>query len=1260
MKTTRYLIIMLLMSIFFAGAQITIFSAEESTNQISLSDMTIYPGNSGYVSVNLQNQTTIAGLSFEIYYDSEVFSISNWNADGNISEENISVNNDVAGKISISIISLDGIDYSGNIFNLYFISNYNAPIDDYLLDLAILDAYDLDLNQISFTSNDGMIQVIERETQVQRIYLYSSISDNELYQDDSFQYRVYSWNMENLAAGNFEIYYDKNTLLLQSVELAQSFESLNPLISVNTDTPGFINISFAAVDGITYGGDMLYVNFEVISDQQQLSDIVLKSKNLYNVDLEPLVASDSTISVPVYETIVVIDNPDIYVSDYVGSYLQDFTIDVGIEATSHLAAGDFVIQYNTALMEVIDIQIGDQITSNGGYLEYNPIYDQGEIRFSYINVDGLTVEDVFFEITFSPIDLHDVTESQITISGSGIVDDLFNPLELDFQSSSVLLTKVTTIRFIDYDESILSQSAIYEGEDINYPNDPERVGTTFSSWQLYSQEEGLTVYKAVYVLNDDIVTLSDNTITYDGNTHSLEATGLISGVSIEYSNNSHTDAGTYEATANVYLDDVFQFALTATLTIDSLEIAIILDDNTLLYGEGIETSFTVSPTIDSEELNITFLSLDGIGAGTHEISATIFNSNYIATVTNATLTINPAPLTITADDKTSVYGEAFVDLTYTIEGNLYDELTIYLEKAPGTSAGTYEITVSASNSNYDITLVNGTYTIAKADYDMSSVTFEDQTIEYDGNSHTIYLSGTLPAGVTVVYVNTDHTNLGEYTITATFVGDWNNYNFIQNMSATMKIIEGTISGVSFDDATFTYNGHSQMISVESEPEGASVVYDSEGESDVGKYLITATVSKYGYNDLVLSATLTITKADLTIIANDASSDHGEELSDLTYVIQGTVYNEDNLNIVLTKEEGTDCGTYTISVTASNDNYQITVIDGTYTIYGMDIDISGISFNDLSSVYNGEEQSLIILNVLPEGILGVNYVNNTLTDVGETIALVSFVVGPEYNPLDNMVATLTITKADIIGVELIGGDFTYDGSEKAACLSNTMTQYGDSFEIQEITDLSYINAGEYNVSVILTSANYNRLTLNALINIAKADRAISEADFNITYTDSTISITSEDLADYTYLAVDGGNYNHLTTITGLSENTSYEIDIYIGETQNYNISNIITINITTYQSWATFTALYNGISIDLNSREVILELIQMKDNLDPTRLTEAESNINNLIDDYNDFIASIQAEYELAEGIMSNLKPSYSVVTLLLFGLAAVDETRWRR
>lgn len=80
-----------------------------------------------------------------------------------------------------------------------------------------------------------------------------------------------------------------------------------------------------------------------------------------------------------------------------------------------------------------------------------------------------------------------------------------------------------------------------------------------------------------------------------------------------------------------------------------------------------------------------------------------------------------------------------------------------------------------------------TFKIAKADYDMSGVAFEDLTVTYDGKMHSIAINGNLPAGVAVSYNGNKKTAVGTYSITASFTGDSTNYNAIADMVATLTI-----------------------------------------------------------------------------------------------------------------------------------------------------------------------------------------------------------------------------------------------------------------------------------------------------------------------------------------------------------------------------------------------------------------------------------------------------------------------------------------
>jgi hypothetical protein len=79
--------------------------------------------------------------------------------------------------------------------------------------------------------------------------------------------------------------------------------------------------------------------------------------------------------------------------------------------------------------------------------------------------------------------------------------------------------------------------------------------------------------------------------------------------------------------------------------------------------------------------------------------------------------------------------------------------------------------------------------VAKANYDMSGIALIDAKATYNGEPHSIFINGTLPAGVTVAYTGNAQTELGAHTVTASFTGaDAANYNTPAPMSATLTIV----------------------------------------------------------------------------------------------------------------------------------------------------------------------------------------------------------------------------------------------------------------------------------------------------------------------------------------------------------------------------------------------------------------------------------------------------------------------------------------
>ena len=69
--------------------------------------------------------------------------------------------------------------------------------------------------------------------------------------------------------------------------------------------------------------------------------------------------------------------------------------------------------------------------------------------------------------------------------------------------------------------------------------------------------------------------------------------------------------------------------------------------------------------------------------------------------------------------------------------------------------------------------------------------------------------------------------------------------------------------IEFSDESVTYDGLEHTIKVSGAPDFAEVTYTNEGPYvNVGEYEITAKISANGYNDLVLTATLTITTSEV--------------------------------------------------------------------------------------------------------------------------------------------------------------------------------------------------------------------------------------------------------------------------------------------------------------------------------------------------------------------------------------------------------------
>ncbi|MBQ9481962.1 MAG: DUF5050 domain-containing protein [Clostridia bacterium] len=176
------------------------------------------------------------------------------------------------------------------------------------------------------------------------------------------------------------------------------------------------------------------------------------------------------------------------------------------------------------------------------------------------------------------------------------------------------------------------------------------------------------------------------------------------------------------------------------------------------------------------------------------------------------------------------------------------------DKPDVTSAATSDTAESSSSG-----------TSAESKLDFTGITFTDKTVDYDGETHTITVSGA-PDFASVDYTaNGPFTDAGVYEITAKISAE--NYNTL-TLKARLTINRIHFTGITFTDKTVDYDGEYHSITVSGNlPSGARVNYSSDKEGvsnsarETGEYNVTATVTEKNHFDLVLKAILKITASD---------------------------------------------------------------------------------------------------------------------------------------------------------------------------------------------------------------------------------------------------------------------------------------------------------------------------------------------------------------------------------------------------------------
>src|SRR5512140_1700679 len=141
---------------------------------------------------------------------------------------------------------------------------------------------------------------------------------------------------------------------------------------------------------------------------------------------------------------------------------------------------------------------------------------------------------------------------------------------------------------------------------------------------------------------------------------SIEPTCTVSG--------PHTAVGTYPITCSGGADTNYTISYTAgTLTITAAPLMVTANNQSKAYGASDPTfTYTKSPSVALSTEPTCTVSGPHTAVGTYPITCSgAADSNYTISYTAGTLTVTAAPLMVTANHKSTVYGNAEPTFTYT-------------------------------------------------------------------------------------------------------------------------------------------------------------------------------------------------------------------------------------------------------------------------------------------------------------------------------------------------------------------------------------------------------------------------------------------------------------------------------------------------------------------------------------------------------------------------------------------------------------------
>ncbi len=452
-----------------------------------------------------------------------------------------------------------------------------------------------------------------------------------------------------------------------------------------------------------------------------------------------------------------------------------------------------------------------------------------------------------------------ITAAEITVTGITAENKVYN----GNTTATLVCTNATFTDKVDGD--VLSVTATGTFADANVGtekvvtiSDLTLGGTDAGNYELAASGQQ-TEATADITAKALTITADSDTKVYDGTAltnDSYTNTELAAGDQIESVTvtGSQTNAGTSDnvpsaaviknsATDNVTANYDITYS-NGTLEVTPKTLSITAEAKWKAYGEADpELTYTSEGLINDDAITGTLTREAGENAGVYAITLgeLTAGNNYTISYTGADLTITKVGLTITANNKTIIYGDAPAGNGVTYDGFVNSETADvlggtlaydYNYAQYGDVGNTYTITPHGlTSNNYDISFVAGTLTVNPK---VVGITWENTEFTYNGKEHapTATATGLVNNDEIGVIVSGAQTNAGNYTATALALtgAKKGNYHLLGGFVKSFTILPKNIGdGTTMADGYTLDFGVGNTILLTDDVIGSTMVLDTDYE-----------------------------------------------------------------------------------------------------------------------------------------------------------------------------------------------------------------------------------------------------------------------------------------------------------------------------------------------------------------------------------------------------------------------------------------------